>query len=435
MLETIREFAASALDDSGEELDCRDRHLDWFADLAGEASGRFDWYHSSDWSYRLEPDRENLRAALTWALTRAAERGEDARGEFGGAAVALTSALAPLHQLYGRWSEAEEVLRTALALDPEPIDAARLQGRLGRILRLRESLAEGRAAHLEAVRLIESVEVRDERWWETWMEIKREQAQHYYFENDLGELGKVIAELRPVVEERGSPEQRLSLLHVLAGSAYRKERYALSEETEDLMREIHRLSQELDDSEGGFSLGFCLLWRGKLDEAAMHLQASLVDARRRGDVLIEVRSLVYGSLARRRLGDVETVRALLAELDALDDVLGYAGLVSANGTWLALRDGRLGRARELGGEALADWDPSGRSGSSVFQWTARFPLLEVALLEGDVAEALEHARAMLDPHQNPLPSELATPLAEAVEGDDALLLELVLDLARPGGYV
>ena len=301
---------------------------------------------------------------------------------------------------------------------------------------MRGSVREGFELHLRAERTLGSVgqAERDDRWWGTWIDVELERAHHHYFEDELDDLAIVIAELRPVVDERGTPARRLQLLHVLAQNSYRHEQYVLSEETEALVREIYRLSGEIGDTSAEFTLGFCLLWRGKLEEAETHLRQGLEDARRRGDALIEVRCLVYGALVRRLCSDVEGARALLAELVALDDLLGYVGLASAGNAWVALRDGDHDAASRFAEAALADWDPRSRSGSSTFQWTARFPLLAIELARGEDEAALGHARVMLDVHQHPLPADLATPLAAAVERGDASLLAPALEVAGQRGY-
>jgi hypothetical protein len=70
----------------------------------------------------------------------------------------------------------------------------------------------------------------------------------------------------------------------------------------------------------------------------------------------------------------------------------------------------------------------------VFQWNARFPLLAVYLARGDGEAALEQARAMLDPSQQPLPEDVRE-LVEAADGaGDPGVLARALELARAGGF-
>jgi predicted ATPase/class 3 adenylate cyclase len=435
MLETIREFAAAMLDDAGEAT-YRERHLEWFATLARDWRERLGGPGSAARFERLEQDRENLRAAFAWAVACAEARGEDAQGNFGEMAVSIAAVLAPLHLRHGRYAEAEDVVRSALALGPLAPESALLASRLGRVLRHRGRWDESLDAHLRAERLLGSPPPEDaDRWWRAWLDVKLEQAHHYYYLGDQSALAAAIEELEPHVDRRGTPHQGLEFLHVVAQAAYRRERYELSEETETLLREIYRRSIALDDVDADFSLGFCLLWRGKFEEAKSHFERGLDSARARGDALIETRCLVYEVVARRRQVDVEGVRSLLDELDRLDELHGYVGLVAANHAWVALREGDLAAASRYAEDAFRDWAASGRSaGPTVFQWTARFPMLGVELARARPDAAFEHAEAMLDPFQQPLPGELQALLREGVTTRDVSSLEHALELARASGY-
>ncbi|MGH3110731.1 MAG: ATP-binding protein, partial [Gaiellaceae bacterium] len=434
MLETIREFAALALEESGEAETFRDRHLDLFTALAFEMRARLVGPGSSEKYARLERDLENLRAAVAWALERLGATGEGAAERYRESAVALATALAPLHVLHGRYAEAEDVIGRALALAPDPWDEVVLRRRLGRVLRQRDRAAEGLAAHLEAERLLQRMDARDAAWWEAWLDVKLELAHHYYYEGELDALGRLVEEVRPRVDEHGTAVQELDFLRVLAQSAYRRERYVLSEETEALIRELHRRALELGEDDVDFTLGFALLWRGRLAEAVERLQDGLASARRRGDALIEARCLVYQVVAKRLLGDVERVRELLSELAALEELHGYAGLVHANRAWLAYRDRDLEGAVAAAELAFVDWATGGRVRPTVFQWTARFPMLGAELERGRPEAALAHARAMLDPSQQPLPPELGELLERAVAEGDKALLGRALEAAAATGH-
>jgi hypothetical protein len=303
------------------------------------------------------------------------------------------------------------------------------------VLRHRGDPDAGLEAHLEAERVLEGVRTRDEAWWRTWIDVKLRRAHHHYFEGDTGALGDLIDEVRPQVERRATPVQELEFLHVVAQSDYRRERYVLSEGTEAHVRALHRRSLALEEVDADFTLGFCLLWRGKLEESRTVLERGLASARERGDALIEARCLVYGAICRRKQGDVEGVKALLTQIDRLEDLQGYGGLVAANHAWIAFREGDYDAVRRFGDEAFEDWKPGLYSGPRVFQWTARFPLLAVELDEGNVPAALEHARAMLADSQQPLPPDLHATLAEAVEHSEPARLQAALELARRLGYV
>ena len=179
--------------------------------------------------------------------------------------------------------------------------------------------------------------VREEQWWGRWIGLKTNQAHFFYMENDLPRLERVLEELEPAVALHGTHAQRMDLLHVRQQHRYRRERYALSERTEELAREIYALEPDVVGAD--FILGFCLLWRGKLDEAERCFERGLQIARAEGVAIIETRCLVYSLVARRKAGDVEGARARHAELEALTELHGYFGLLSANAAWLAYRDG------------------------------------------------------------------------------------------------
>ncbi len=65
MLETIREYAAERLEESGEAEKLRRRHAEHFLTLAEEAQPRTrEFANEKEWLDRLERDHDNLRAAL-----------------------------------------------------------------------------------------------------------------------------------------------------------------------------------------------------------------------------------------------------------------------------------------------------------------------------------------------------------------------------------
>ena len=63
MLETIREYAAEKLEDSGESEELQRRHADWFVALAEEAEPHLTG-SPKEWLERLRPEQGNVRAAL-----------------------------------------------------------------------------------------------------------------------------------------------------------------------------------------------------------------------------------------------------------------------------------------------------------------------------------------------------------------------------------
>jgi tetratricopeptide (TPR) repeat protein len=71
MLETVREFALEELDGSADVDAVRDRHATWFAELAEDASRRARATAGAlSFIDRLERECDNLRAAMSWSLSR-----------------------------------------------------------------------------------------------------------------------------------------------------------------------------------------------------------------------------------------------------------------------------------------------------------------------------------------------------------------------------
>lgn len=68
LLETIRQYAAEKLLDSGEWSAMRGRHLDCFLQLAGETEPKLIGPYQQLWLNWLEVEFDNIRAALAWSL-------------------------------------------------------------------------------------------------------------------------------------------------------------------------------------------------------------------------------------------------------------------------------------------------------------------------------------------------------------------------------
>jgi predicted ATPase/class 3 adenylate cyclase/tetratricopeptide (TPR) repeat protein len=70
MLETMRQYANEKLVESGESDMLRDRHLEYFLNLAETAEPHLIRPEQLDWLAQLDADYENLRLALEWALNK-----------------------------------------------------------------------------------------------------------------------------------------------------------------------------------------------------------------------------------------------------------------------------------------------------------------------------------------------------------------------------
>jgi predicted ATPase/class 3 adenylate cyclase len=68
LLETIREFAAEKLEESGEGEETRRAHAEFFRTLVEEAEPHLTGPEQDKWLGRLEADHDNIRSALEWWL-------------------------------------------------------------------------------------------------------------------------------------------------------------------------------------------------------------------------------------------------------------------------------------------------------------------------------------------------------------------------------
>lgn len=119
--ETIREYAAIRLRESGEEAELRTRYLRWCLALAEAAERRIRTDEHRPWMARLQLEHDNLRAALAWSRTAPADQ----------LGPRLAAALVWFWEVRGYWGEAlgylEEMLARADAV-PVRVRARLLNG-------------------------------------------------------------------------------------------------------------------------------------------------------------------------------------------------------------------------------------------------------------------------------------------------------------------
>jgi predicted ATPase/class 3 adenylate cyclase len=106
MLETIREFAVERLEESGEARELRRRHAEAYLALAERAVPAYTSRKRKEWLERLEPEHDNFRAALDWAIEGGVES----------IALRLTAALWRFWQMRGHLQEGRTWADKVLAM-------------------------------------------------------------------------------------------------------------------------------------------------------------------------------------------------------------------------------------------------------------------------------------------------------------------------------
>jgi predicted ATPase/class 3 adenylate cyclase len=415
MLETIREFAAAHL---GEEdlTPLQRRFVGCFARLAAEAGPQLGERDAVLWLDRLESEVGNLRVAFSFSL----QEDDDA-------AAVLGAALGDLHMVRGRYAEARETLTSARDRGRDPLVGARLQRLIAGMHVRRDEFDAAAEAHAAGQELLGTPTNGDAAWWREWLDLKLADATLHYWKADSAALHAAAEALSPQIEAHGTPRQRANFLGTRIFELLRRDRYAASPEAEELAYAYLEAAKAAGDWDGHFMLAFVLLWRSEFDEAIEQFRRGRDEGRAAGDVLVEIRCLVYQAVAQRRRGDDESVRSLDAEIAEFEESYGYTGLVSANRAWLAWRNGDLEATQRWGTIALADWSAEKRAGPTVFQWSARFPLLALDVEQDRLESASEHARCMLDDSQQPLPADVRAALESQAFRD-------AVELARNYGY-
>ena len=165
LLETSRQYALDKLVASSEAQTFRNKHAEWFTDLAETgAEAILGGPDQTRWLDRIESELDNFRTALAWSLGD----GDPAL------ALRLGAALSRFWEVRGHWSEGLGWLEAALAGAPEAEDGLRgralvaasflafYRGRpesarsmvtegLGAAVRARDSATEARGRRFEAV--------------------------------------------------------------------------------------------------------------------------------------------------------------------------------------------------------------------------------------------------------------------------------------------
>ncbi len=69
MIESVWQYSRERLEESGEMPPLRDKHLDWFVDIAEAAALAMEGPDVADWLDRVDAERNNFRLALDWAIS------------------------------------------------------------------------------------------------------------------------------------------------------------------------------------------------------------------------------------------------------------------------------------------------------------------------------------------------------------------------------
>ena len=155
LLETVRQYAAEKLAESGAEEDVRRRHHDYYAAIAHSYIDARDAFSDAFWLVRFGLSYDNLRVALNWSLSNG-----DAEGS-----VSLALMLSVYWVLGGYFVEGRAGLEQALARTGERQSRARIRAlnMLGFLVVQQGEMDRSLALHTEALELARQAgDVREE---------------------------------------------------------------------------------------------------------------------------------------------------------------------------------------------------------------------------------------------------------------------------------
>jgi predicted ATPase/class 3 adenylate cyclase len=311
MLDTIREFAAERLVDSGEQAEIEGRHTETFVALAESLTPKLTGNDQRRWLGRIERDHDNIRSVLDRAVA----------ASDGTTAIRLGFAMWRYWQKRGHLAEASRRLR-AIAAAPWSRD--------DRILRARLMEAVGGVA-----------------WWQA----------------DLPTMAPAYEEALAIWEEIGDERE---LVNALYNSSFR---YAVADDikTSDPdgigyagMTRALELATSIGDERGRanvlWGLGNYTYFHDTDDRGLSRFQDALEIFRRIGDRTMEAWSLHMLSTAQIRARRIDEARQNASDALRLFHAYGdVAGITLALDDFaaLAVADGDLPRAARLWGAARA----------------------------------------------------------------------------------
>lgn len=306
LLESIRQYGLVKLDDLGEAKATRDRHLEFFIDLAEAAEKEIRGPDQAAWLAQLEAEHENLLAALAWcdAIDDGAEKG-----------LRLAGSLWRFWETRGHYatgrSAIEEALSRGAVKERTEARAKALAGAGG--------LAWGLADYTQA-----------SAYHQESLEIHREHGNKTGIAASLNNLGAVAYQLGDYAEARSKYEESL----------------AIKREQGDKQGVARSLN----------NLGLVTYEQGDYDTARSLYEESLAIKRELGDKRGIAASLDNEGMVAFEQGDYEAARALHEEALAIEKELGDKWGIAAslhNLGDVALEQEKLDEARDLFTASLA----------------------------------------------------------------------------------
>jgi tetratricopeptide (TPR) repeat protein len=350
MLETIREFALEKLEESADAETIKRVHAEFYLALAEQAEPRLWGSEDAAWLDRLEPEHDNMRAALSWAL-------EHEEAEL---TLRLGGALQWFWNMAGYYGEGRSWLEAALAENGRTTAEARakvLEG-LGWLANQQGDLDRAEAAAEEGLKLCAEAGLgevvaadlqnvlgdgaRHRGDYERATEILEQSLALHRAAKDtrgvawsLGNLANVASDCGNYERAKALYEEGLALARDLGGAALLGaylislgDEYLLEGNTERATELNAEAAELFRERKGALqaalnNLGWAALIRGDSPKAERLLEESLVMCREQGDRLTGSDSIEGLACAAGARGATERAARLFGAAEALREVAGY----------------------------------------------------------------------------------------------------------------
>lgn len=307
MLETLREYAAEKLAESGEEERSRQAHAAYFLVLAEEGAFALASSGPSHWLKRFETEHDNFRVALEW-LT------QQGNADWG---LRMALGLFPFWERGEHVAEARRRLGSLLALE----EGRTLPGR-----RVNAVFAVGVLAHIQG-EVEKGIELHEQ-----CLESYRALGDHRGIVVALMGLGHQYADLGDCEKARSALQESLAVWE--------------------------RLGDQAGFARSLSNLGFVARSQGRLDEARTHYVKAASIFAELGDHLSHAWAMNHEGDAAREQGELDAAASLcegaLATFRALDDDWGLGSALTDLGA-IARQRGDYAAAGRLYCEALASF--------------------------------------------------------------------------------
>jgi predicted ATPase/class 3 adenylate cyclase/Tfp pilus assembly protein PilF len=387
MLETIREYAAEKLAETGQDERIRESHAQYFLTLAEQAHQETKGANEPEWLARLDRELGNLRAAMSWFLERLQAEDE----------LRLAGALDSYWLKRGYWTEGRRWMEAGLVASEWIQPAVR-----ARVLRCLGVLAKSQGDFERGVPLLEDALA-------LYRDLEDPEGTGMVLRN-LGlfaiEQGK-FERARTLVEEAVEIAQALGDRLRTAQGLFQIGQLEAQQDRHALARERYQDALTLFRAEGSMSavamvlsnLGYIEIEEGKLAEAESQLEESLRISRKLGLTEYNGYTILGLGMVSRKQGHLDRAGQQLRESLRLALEIGsprIANMALFEIVLVILAAGDAERAARLTGaeKALRERLQTTLSAGQKVDEQHMLARLGGKLSEEELAQAQETGRAM-----------------------------------------